>query len=127
MIMNKYKLHGKSKAHLENGKRYNCWMNDCEYRRLKFENDSIHFFDETYTHIDVIPLKSLFLEVLCDDSDRNEVTEGDFIRGEGKLICNGWSVDRTPKVEVRRDGDVVKFGWLSKESFDRFYKIERDE
>jgi hypothetical protein len=61
------------------------------------------------------------------DSKGLEVKIGDKVRGEGTLDCNdGFKIDLTPIVTVRKENGKIFFGGLSMQSFRRFYKITSD-
>lgn len=61
------------------------------------------------------------------DSKGLVVKIGDKVRGEGVLDCNdGYQIDLTPIVTVRKVKDVIFFGGISMQNFRRFYKITKD-
>ncbi|MEM7485053.1 MAG: hypothetical protein AAF348_07575 [Bacteroidota bacterium] len=58
------------------------------------------------------------------DSNGKTVKVGDKVRGEGFLRCNeGYKIDLSPIVTVRKKYGIIYFGNLSKSSFDKFYKV----
>ena len=70
--------------------------------------------------------KPMLYDVLdFTDSNGKELRLGDKVRGEGFITFqDGFKIDRTPIVTIRFKNGFYYFGGLSKQSFNRFHKVD---